>query len=592
MDGWTGRLLNVNLGDATSSVESIPAETLSLYLGGAGLGTRLLYDRLPVGTDPLSPDNPLIFTVGPLTGTKAPTAGRSSVATRSPLSNTVCDASCGGSWGLSLKGCGFDALVVNGASPRPVYLRITPEGCSFHDAAGLWGKNTEETTEALGGAKNGKSRTICIGPGGENLVRFACIRAEASRSFGRGGVGAVMGSKKLKAIVAEGGQRPTVADSSRMDFVVKEATRHLKQSPITSKALTRFGTAVLVNITNRFGIFPTRNYQSGEFEGAAGISGESIAKTILSKRAACHGCSIACSRKTKTSSRSGDGPEYETVWALGADCGIGNLELVAEANYLCNQLGLDTISAGATIACCMEMTEKGIVKDGIRFGDADALAPMVESIALRNGIGDELAEGSLRFATKYGHSEYSMTVKGLEMPAYDPRGLKGMGLSYATSNRGACHLRGGYAAGPEILGVPRRIDRMRTMGKAGDVVKSQDMGAVMDSLVGCRFTNFALSEQTWARLLSACVGHEVSGADLMRTGERIYNLQRLFNVREGFNRKDDTLPTRLLEEPLPSGASAGQILNLEPMLDEYYAFRGWGTDGIPAKAKLDELELS
>jgi aldehyde:ferredoxin oxidoreductase len=379
-------------------------------------------------------------------------------------------------------------------------------------------------------------------------------------------------------------------DQERFRFIQYEATKMLKANPITSQALPEFGTAVMMNILNGIGALPTRNFQQSHFEHAEAISGEALTDELLVENAACWACPIACTRVTKTSHKEGEGPEYESVWAFGAACGIDDLEAITEANYLCNDLGLDTISAGATIACAMELVENGLIDSDLRFGRGDLLLKTVEDIAYRRDLGDQLAEGSARLAAHYEMPELSMSVKGLEMPAYDARGMQGQGLLYATSNRGACHMRGNML-GQEVLGLPKLIDRFQVQGKAGYVILNQNSNAVIDSLVACKFAHIAVAEEFFARALSSLTGVEYPTGDLIRTGERIWNLERLYNLREGFTRADDTLPPRLLNEPA-TGGSAGQVNHLEPMLDEYYRARGWDAQGTPRPAKLQELGLA
>jgi len=588
MQGWMGKTLELNLSSGESQVQQLDADLARLFLGGRGLGARLLWDRLAPGVDPLSPDNTLIFCTGPLTATAFQTSNRFSVTTKSPLTDTVLDANSGGFWGMRLKRCGLDALIIEGRANRPAYLEVTSKGAALKDASHLWGKAVPDTTQALG--QGPKRSVLCIGPAGENLVRFAAIMNDGARALGRGGAGAVMGSKNLKAVVVEGEERVEFADRQRFRFVRYEASKHLTASPLTSQALPQFGTASVLNVVNTIGALPTRNFQQSRFEHAEEISGEAVTDRLLLKKAACWACPIACTRVTKTAHREGEGPEYESVWALGAACGIADLEAIAEANYLCNDLGLDTISTGATIACAMELAERGIIDCDLRFGRADLLEGAVRAIAYRQGIGDELAEGSRRFAEKHGAGEYSMTVKGLEMPAYDPRAMQGQGLLYATSNRGACHMRGNML-GPEVLGLPKLVHRLQVQGKAGMVILHQNAAAAIDSLVLCKFTNMAVAEEYFARALTAVTGVPYSTGDLIRAGERIWNLERLYNLREGFTRADDTLPRRLLEEPVPEGPSKGWVSHLPEMLGEYYRFRGWDENGVPSPRKLKELGL-
>jgi aldehyde:ferredoxin oxidoreductase len=468
-------------------------------------------------------------------------------------------------------------------------MEITPDRVEIKDASHLWGKTVSETSDALGQNKN-KRNVLCIGPAGENRVRFAAIMNDVSRAAARGGPGAVMGSKNLKAIVCEGNDRVDFEDKDRFRFVQYEATKMLKANPITSQAFPDFGTSVVMNIINAIGALPTRNFQETEFENAEAISGEAMTDQILVKNDACWACPIACTRVTKTSSgKEGEGPEYETMWAFGAACGVDDIEAIAEAGYACNDLGMDTISAGSTIACAMELTERGLLDSDLRFGRADLLVKAMEDTAYRRDLGDELAEGSARLAEKFGAPELSMSVKKLEMPAYDARGMQGQGLLFATSNRGGCHMRGNML-GSEVLGLPKLIDRFQVQGKASFVILHQNTAGVLDSLVACKFANIAVAEEYFARALTALTGINFPTGELIQAGERIWNMERLYNLREGFTRADDTLPPRLLEEPA-GGASEGWVSHLEPMLVEYYRARGWDENGVPKPAKLEELRL-
>ncbi len=599
MNGWTGKTLVVDLTNGTIETQALDMTAARLFLGGRGLGARMLWDLVGPQVDPLDPDNVLIFATGPLTATGYQTSNRFTVSTKSPLTGTVLDANSGGFWGMRFKKSGFDALVVRGRADKPVWLEITPQGVTLHDAAHLWGRRVGETTALLGQDKNRRS-VLCIGPAGEHLVRMAAIMNDGQRSLARGGPGAVMGSKNLKAIVVEGAARPAMADQERFRFVLYESRKMLTASPVTSQALPEFGTAVLMNIVNSVGALPTRNFRASQFAGAERISGEALTERYLVKNAACWACPIACTRVTRTDRVEGEGPEYETLWAFGAQCGVDNLQAIIEANALCNDLGLDTISVGSTIGCAMELAERGLIDSELRFGRADLLAPTIEEIAYRRGLGAELSEGSRRFAARYGAPELSMSVKGLEMPAYDPRGMQGQGLLYATSNRGACHLRGNMLA-MEVLGIPKLVDRFQVQGKSSYVILHQNAAAAIDSLVVCKFVNLAVAEEYFARALSAVTGIEYTTGDLIRVGERVWNLERLYNLRQGFTAADDTLPPRLLQEPVPpsaaqlagqvDGPSAGWVSHLAPMLAEYYRARGWDAQGVPTPAKLNELEI-
>lgn len=590
MSGWSGTVLDIDLTAQTYETYPLDMEMARLFVGGRGLGARLLWELVGPEVDPLSPENVLIFTNGPLTATGYQTSNRFSVTTKSPLTGTVLDANSGGFWGMQFKKAGYDVLVVRGKSEKPVWIEIKNDEISFNDASDLWGLRVFALTEKLG-QDNNRRNVLCIGPAGENLSRIAAIMNDRERALARGGPGAVMGSKNLKAIVVEGKARPNIQDSERFKFMLYETRKLLAASPLTSQALPEFGTVVLMNIMNNIGALATRNHQETQFEGAEAISGEALTGKYLVRNAACWACPIACTRISRTEKVEGEGPEFETTWAFGAQCGIDDLPAIIEANSLCNDLGLDTISVGSTIACAMELSEKGYLDSDLRFGRAGQLAPTIEAIAYRRDIGSDLADGSLRLATKYGHPELSMSVKGLEMPAYDPRGMQGQGLLYATSNRGGCHMRGNMV-GPEVLGLPKLVDRFQVQGKSSYVILHQNISAAIDSLVICKFTNMGVGDEYFARVLSAVTGIQYDTGDLTRVGERVWNLERLYNIREGFGRKDDTLPPRLLDDAPTGGPSQGWVVQLEPMLQEYYRARGWDENGLPKRQKLEQLQLA
>ncbi|MBI3978964.1 MAG: aldehyde ferredoxin oxidoreductase family protein [Chloroflexi bacterium] len=590
MNGWMGQVATVNLTQGAVVREPAEETVLRTYLGGRGLGVKLLADRCDPTVAPLSPDNKLVIAVGPLTGSAAPTAGRFSVVTRSPLTGTIFDANSGGFWGPQFKACGLDAMILEGAAPSPVYLFVDEDRIEVRDARDLWGLDVHETTDRLRERHGKPARVACIGPAGERLVRVAAIMNDYHRAAGRGGVGAVMGSKRLKAIVVDGSRKLEIADRAAFGFLVKEAQRKLAQNPVTSKAMPEYGTAGLLNIMNAFGLLGTRNYQRGTFEAAEQVGGESLTEQILVRKRPCFACPIACGRETATASARGEGPEFETIYAFGPMCLVDSLEQIAEIGYDCNRLGMDTISLGVTIACAMEISERGLLDEPIGWGDAGRVRELVRQTGYREGLGDELADGARRLAERYGLPDVAMHVKGLELPAYDPRGAKGMGLAYATSNRGGCHLRA-YMIGYEVLGLPKRIDRLSCDNKAGLCVRQQDLNAAMDSLVECRFVESAVNESHFARQLAAVTGVAYRPEDLLVIGERIWNLERLFNLAAGFTRADDTLPRRLLAEPLAAGGSRGQVVELASMLDEYYDVRGWTRAGVPTPAKLAELGL-
>jgi aldehyde:ferredoxin oxidoreductase len=607
------RGLRLDLSRRTCSREELPTDVARAWLGGRGLGAHLALRERLFEVEPLAPENLLVFAPGPLTGTGAPASGRYSVTSRSPLTGTVFDGNSGGNWGNALRRLGWDYLIVAGTLEEPGYVTIGIEGAGeaspagagpaapeplvgagdalLRPAASLWGLDVPTSLERLR-QRHPKCEAAVIGPAGERGVLFASIVNNRGRSIGRGGLGAVMGAKRLKALVlhGHGDHRPPVADPERLDFIVYEAEKLLKANPITSTALPEFGTSVLVNVLDQAGALPTRNHRESRFEGAAAISGEALKRDHVQRRAACRGCIIGCARRTTAGDQSGEGPEYESIWAFGAECGVDDLAAIVQANYACNRAGMDTITMGVTIACAMELTEEGVLPGGPRFGDARAIIALSEDTAAGGGLGAELGLGSARFAALHGRPELSMSVKRLELPAYDPRGMKAQGLAYATSNRGGCHLRANML-GPEILGVPKMVDRFATLGKAGLLINLQNLNAVLDSLSVCKFTAFAMKEDYYARQLTAVWGEPVEPQELLLLGERIWNAERLFNLAAGFTRADDTLPARLLSDPVPAGPSRGEVVDLPPMLDEYYISRGWDQGGVPSSAKLERLGL-
>ena len=590
MDGYAGKMVYADLSAGTITIKPTPPELKKMYIGGRGFGIRLLTDLVDPKVDPLDEKNVLVYAAGPLTGTGIPLGSRYEVSTISPLTGLAMSANSGGVFGWKIKKAGFDAIVVTGKAKIPVYLFLDNGKAELRDAAQLWGKTTGQTTDAIvDELKDPSVRVSCIGPAGEKLVLFACIINEKTRAAGRGGVGAVMGSKNLKAIAARGNLPITVADEAQLDVIKERVRKKITENGI-EQALTKFGTAVLVNIINENYVLPTRNFQTAHFPAAEKVSGETMAATILKQNKGCYSCIVKCGRVCEFDGEHGEGPEYEPDWAFGPDCGIDDLKAVARANNICNEYGLDAISAPTTIACLMEMAEKGYVKHPIRFGDAKGMLVLVDQIAKREGIGNELAEGSFRFATKYGHPECSMSSKKQELPAYDPRGIQGYGLAAATSVRGGDHVYG-YMISPEILGAPEKLDPYVTKGKPPWVKTFQDLTAGIDASGMCLFTSFALGAGDYADLLTATTGMKIDTAGLLQVGERIWNLQKLYNIKRGFGRKDDVLPARLLNEPLKEGAPMGQVYRPEEMLDEYYTLRGWDKEGTPTKEKQKELGI-
>ena len=640
MGGWMGRILRVDLTRGEWREEALDARLAADYLGGRGLGARIISDEVPPGADPLGPQNVLAFCTGPLTGTAAPAAGRFSLSTRSPLTGLIHDSNAGGTWGVRLKRCGYDALIITGRASAPCWLFLDGERVETLDARPFWELDTWAATSGVAGAAQGLVRgaavgeaaaagggtvageepagvsVLCIGPAGTSGALLAAIIVDGRRALARGGVGAVMGAKNLKAIAVAGARRVEVADPAAFQFVAYEAQKLVSANPVTSRALPQFGTAVLVNLMNELGILPARNFTASQFEAAGALSGEAMAATLLVRRAACWGCTIACGRVIRSLPGADDadgardagsagaagaagaasarrdheeGPEYESIWALGADCGIGSLEDVVRANRLCNRLGLDTISAGATIACAMEIGTRG--GDGPAFGDAAAQRRLLRGMAGREGAGADMAGGARRYATRHGAADLAMHARGLELPGYDPRGMQGQGLAFATSNRGGCHLRANMLS-CEVLGLPKMVDRFASGGRAGILIVLQHAHAAMDSLGVCKFAGLALTDEHWARLLTAATGIPYRTQDLQRAGERIWNLERLYNLRAGSGGADDALPARLVTEPVAAGPSAGHVVELLPMLAEYYRFRRWDGAGRPTPPKLAELGLA
>ncbi len=604
MNGYMGKILDVDLNTGRLADRPIDEKTARKFLGGKGLGLAIIYDELKPDVDPLGPDNIIVFATGPATGTSFPTGGRYHVmAMKSPLTGSVGSSNSGGRWGPLLKAAGYDAIVVRGASDAPMYLRIIDGEAELVDASGLWGNTTFQATDEIVADVGHNASVACIGPAGENLAAISCIVNDNYRAAGRTGMGAVMGSKKLKAIAVYGTGKVTVARPDEMKEQVKSALQKLKENPVagTGGGLQTYGTAVLANVLNEQGAYPARNFQTGYFPDADKQSGETLAEKYLIGKKACWGCPISCGRSTSVpdgafSVTRGEGPEYETIFAFGSDCGITELDAITKANHLCNELGLDTISTGATIACAMELVENGKIPESrlhglnLAFGNAGAMVEAVWMTAYRAGIGDDLARGSMALAEKYGVPELSMTVKGLEIPAYDPRAIQGIGLNYATANRGGCHVSG-YTISPEILGLPEKLDPYTTEGKAQWVKTFQDFTSVVNSSVVCLFNTFALGLPDYTEMLSCITGWDLTDQELLMIGERVTNLERLIINRYGFDEKDDTLPERLTSEPMPDGPASGQVSQLSMMLPEYYELRGW-EHGKPGSEKLRELGLS
>jgi aldehyde:ferredoxin oxidoreductase len=611
-----GKILRVDLSTSSVQEEQLEEKLVRKYLGGRGLGIKILYDELEGGIDPLSPENILVIASGVLTGTTAPSSGRYEVITKSPQTGGIISSNSGGSWGVELRKSGYDALVIKGRAEAPVYLWIHDGTVEFRDAGQAWGHLTIDADKIIRGETDEAAEVLQTGIAGEQLSHMAGMINEKYRAAGRGGVGAVMGSKNLKAVVVKGDVKVQVAEPIKFRRNVKKAFDVMQNHPagagLTKEGggLNSLGTPILLSVINASGILPTRNFQTGIFDSADAVSGEKIKEDILIQSMACFRCPMECGRWVKYREGTwggrhypeteGESLEYETEWAFSAECGVSDLDAVARANYLCNEYGFDTISAGSTIGFAMELFQRGIITEDdvgfpLNFGDADAMIKMLEAMAHREGFGDILADGSRAAARKIGNNAefYSMQVKGLEMPAYDPRGAVGIGLNYATSNRGAAHVNG-YTIAAEIAGAPLKVDPLDAgPEKVGLTIAFQDLTAVVDSIGSCLFLTFSVGANEFAPMISAAVGwDDYTPEELSRTGARIYALERLFNQREGFGRKDDTLPTRLLTEEMPEGPMQGRIHPLESMLVMYYEQRGYDEEGHPTPEKLEELELS
>ncbi len=593
-------VLRVNLTNGEISRENIADERVKKFLGGRGLGSKILADEIDPTIDPLSPENKLIYASGLLTGTAASTGGRYMVITKGPLTGTIASSNSGGFFGAEMRFSGNDIIIFEGKSEKPVYLSIKGEKVELKDATNLWGKKVNETTDQLQAEfGNDQARVSCIGPAGENQVLFASIMNEKHRAAGRSGVGAVMGSKNLKAVIIKADEKQVEYYKDEMMKVVKKQTKMLKEDGVTGEGLPALGTKVLDNIVNSTGLYPSRNFQKSTFDAVDEVSGEALVeKGYLQSNKGCYGCPIRCGRDVKLpNGRSGEGPEYESGWAYGADCGVDDLNAVTEANFICNELGLDTITAGTTIACAMELYEKGYIdkeelENGpeLKFGSSEAILYYTRQMAYREGIGDKLAEGSYRLADSKGHPELSMSVKKQELPAYDPRGVQGQGLNYVTSNRGGCHVRG-YMISPEVLGVPEKLDPQELKGKPEWVKIFQDLTAVIDGIGMCLFTSFALGADDYNEIVNAGTGFNYTTEELLQAGERIYTLERQFNLDAGIEPVEDILPARFTEEAISDGPQKGVVSHYKELLPEYYQLRGWGEDGRPTAEKLQELGL-
>ncbi|HCL4436807.1 aldehyde ferredoxin oxidoreductase [Clostridium botulinum] len=600
MYGYNGKILRIDLTNRNCTLEPLDEEKAKKFIGARGLGVKTLLEEIDPKIDPLSIENKLVIVTGPITGAPMPTSGRYMVVTKAPLTGTIAISNSGGKWGTELKNAGYDMIIVQGKSEVPVYVNIEDDKIEIKEAEHLWGKTSLETTEILCNENNERAKVLCIGPAGEKLSLMAAIMNDIDRAAGRGGVGAVMGSKNLKAIVVKGSGKVKVVNEEEAKKVSLEKIKILREDPVAGGGLPTYGSAVLVNIINENGVHPVRNFQKSYTEEADKISGETLTEDCLVRKNPCYRCPIACGRWVKLDDGTEcGGPEYETLWSFGSDCDVYDLNAINVANMLCNEYGLDTISAGATIAAAMELYEKGYIKDedikedglSLKWGDAEAVVGWTKKMALREGFGDKMADGSYRLCESYGVPEFSMTVKKQELPAYDPRGIQGHGITYAVNNRGGCHIKG-YMISPEILGYPEKLDRFSLEGKAAYAKIFHDLTAVIDSLGLCIFTTFGLGVQDYVDMYNVVVGGKLHDAEsIMEAGDRIWTLEKLFNLEAGIDSSHDTLPKRLLKEPIPEGPSKGCVHKLSELLPEYYAVRGWDKNGIPTEDTLKKLGL-
>ncbi len=595
------KILRVNLSTGSIRKEDVNQHLLKQYFGGRGLASKILVDEIDPKVDPLSADNKLIMANGLLSGLPGPTTGRYMVITKSPLTGCIASSNSGGHFGAELRKAGYLVIIFEGKSSAPVYLSIQDDKVEIKSAAHLWGLDVHQTTDKLmEEVGDAKARVSCIGPAGEQLSKIAAIMNDKDRAAGRSGVGAVMGSKNLKAVVVRGNLTIDIDEKEKFQEVVRAKNKKVKEDGVAGEGLPKLGTKVLDNIINQGGLYPTNNFQFATFKDVAEVCGEALVeKKYLKKNKACFSCPIACARVVELPDGSkGEGPEYESGWSFGADCGVKDLFAIVKANFLCNELGLDTISAGCTIAAAMELYEKGYIpKEDLEngpelvFGSSEAVVYYTQKMGRCEGkLGKLMAEGSYRLGEAYGHPELAMVVKKQELPAYDPRGVQGHGLQYATSNRGGCHVRG-YMISPEILGYPQKLDTQVLEGKPQWVKTFQDLTAVIDALGFCLFSSFPFGGDDYSELLNAATGFGMTTEAMMQVGERIWNLERQFNMAAGITPADDTLPPRLLNEPLPDGVQKGATSKLKELLPLYYKIRGWDERGYISDAKRQELGL-
>jgi len=612
--GTSNKILEVNLTDRQVEIYPVEYRERKLYLGAKGLGLKLLFDRLRPGIDPLGPENIIALMPGVLMGTQTPCSGRFEAIAKSPLTGIMGTASCGGPFGMALKTAGWDGVLIKGRAERPTYLHISKDGVSFKDAEFIWGQDTAAAQDALSGKRTG---VLVIGPAGEHMVRFANI-ASGSRFLGRGGLGAVMGSKNLKAVVAQGGAfKITPHDPVKLTRIRKRAVSYINRNRITGDHYRKHGTNANVRLNLKSMILPINNFSDGRHEMADRVSGETMAAKHDFRHHSCKPCTIRCGHIGAFGGEEMTVPEYETVGLLGTSLGIFDSTRIAQWNRICNRLGMDTISAGSTLAWVMEATGKGLVKSDLRFGSPEGVAQALENIAYQRGFGVKMALGSRKLSETYGGRNFAMQVKGLELAAYDPRGCFGQGLAYAVANRGGCHLSA-YLVAQEVYFELLKPNAVRA--KAEWVKFFEDLTCCINALQTCQFTMYAyvlespLTRYTpdsilgplmqylpsvaiplvdysiYTGLWNAVTGITISGRDFIKAGERIHVLERYMNCREGIRRKDDTLPGRLLSEGRVSDPEK-RTVPLDKMLPRYYRLRGYDADGVPTPETLRRLEI-
>lgn len=603
-DGFFGNLLEIDLSNGKTETKSLNPELVEDYLGGRGLATRIFFENIDPSCNPLKESNVLVIATSPLLKTKAPTACRGHMVFKSPLTGMIGSSNCGGTWASRFKSTGHDVLVVKGKASQPVAVDIRPGKTEIHPAANLWGKDVHQTTQILRTQSRSSPSpgVLTIGPAGENLCLYSAVMDDKNRAYGRSGSGAVWGSKNLKAITASGNMSPSIKNKERFQSGLDQALYMMKAAPITKRLLRELGTSGLLKLIHLMDMLPHQNFQNNlhNSRDLEKISGETLRSSILESVGACYGCPIACQRHTGVGRKKGEGPEYETLVMLGPNCGIYNLETVALANYRCNELGLDTISFGGTLACAMELYEKGILDKKaaggipLNFGNDRILPVLVDLTAYRRDFGEKLAEGSYRLASGFHHPQFSMSVKKMEIPAYDPRSSFTQASGYMTSPTGACHLRGGYAVSLAFFGGTKEIPRFSLQQSPLAIRNMQNLGIIQDSLGICRFTGFAFSTEPWARMVSGATGMDFSTSHLQKISNRIASLERVFNLEAGLNPEYDCLPERFsLESICVEGKD--KLISFEEVRKirgDYYQSRRWSPLGEPLPSVRNDLRLN